>query len=777
MNIRTRITLLVTLTFLTIAAIGGYAVLQSQSNAKQVRQVTEGVVPSALASADLVALFKDLQLTLTAMMFEANPDIARQSGDRYAAGKNRLLAALDQQFAQADGDRQHGLVNEIRENINSYFESADQAIALKLAGQADLAKAMLAANAAQYQRETEQMIDALRVEKYRRKDDAIVILNDSLTTTVVAISTVTIITVLLLTGLGVLLYRQIVGPIRRMQTMMSDIASNQDFTRRLPIAKNDEIGQSMRAFNAMIEKIQESSAQLRQKTNDIQTMLQNIPQGILTVGAGAVVHHEYSAHLENILETRQISGSNLMQLIFADTGMGADRMSQIDTTVRACIGEDIMNFDFNRHLLIGEIERKMPDGRTKMLDLNWSTIVDERGQTERLMLCVRDVTELRKLASAAREQERTLAIIGEILGVSQEKFHEFILGAIDFVDQNERAIHQHPEFDADIVTQLFRNMHTIKGNARTYGLQHLTNVVHEAEQVYAELRKPYPDIAWDQAQLADQLAQVRAEIERYATINEVSLGRKGPGRRGGVERYLMVDRRQVHDALHLLDNTRISNIHDLLAVTGAVHKMLRLLGTESVSEALAGVLDSLPSLAAELGKEAPVVSINNGGYVVRNQISSVLKNVFMHLMRNAMDHGIETPSEREAKGKPRAGQLKLRAAMQDGCFNLELADDGRGLALARIRNLAVERELTGRDERLSDSETAALIFRAGFSTAAAVTEVSGRGVGMDAVQDFVRREGGTIRIVFDDGEEGAEFRAFRTVISLPENCAVKIDPV
>ena len=106
------------------------------------------------------------------------------------------------------------------------------------------------------------------------------------------------------------------------------------------------------------------------------------------------------------------------------------------TQSRLQIGEDVMNFAFNMHLMVGEIEKTMADGRIKILDLNWSPITDGADTTVRLLLCVRDVSELRKLAAEANEQRRQLEIIGEILAVSQEKFHEFIASSIKFIDEN-----------------------------------------------------------------------------------------------------------------------------------------------------------------------------------------------------------------------------------------------------------------------------------------------------------------------------------------------------
>ncbi len=554
---------------------------------------------------------------------------------------------------------------------------------------------------------------------------------------------------LLLSGIGLMLYRQIVRPIGQMQTMMSNVATSQDFTQRLPVLRQDEIGRSMLAFNTMIEQIQLSSSQLKQKTTDIQSMLQNMPQGILTVQAGKIVHPEYSAWLATILETDDIAGRDVMALLFSNTQLGADTLAQIDAVWGACIDEDAMNFEFNQHLMVGEIEKTMRDGRVKILDLNWSPILDDHGNTCRVMLCVRDVTELRQLAAEASEQRQELEIIGEVLAVSQDKFHDFIISALRFIEDNQALIRLHPKGDSEAIAQLFRNMHTIKGNARTYGLQHLTHIVHQAEHSYEALRQPRPDLPWDQRMLLDELAQVRAGVERYARINEVSLGRKGPGRGQG-EQYLLVDRAQVHDALHRLETVNTNNLIELVAARDAVRKALRLLGTEPLSQTLDSVIESLPRLAAELGKLAPRVVLADHGYVVRHQASALLKNVFMHLMRNALDHGIEDADTRMGHGKSMAGTLKLHAAAHGGMVHLTLHDDGRGLALHRIRDIARARQLLPADAQPTDEQIARLVFLPGFSTAAVVTEISGRGVGMDAVQEFVRRERGDIAIRFED---------------------------
>ncbi len=137
-----------------------------------------------------------------------------------------------------------------------------------------------------------------------------------------------------------------------------------------------------------------------------------------------------------------------------------------------------------------------------------------------------------------------------------------------------------------------------------------------------------------------------------------------------------------------------------------------------------------------------------------------------HLIRNSLDHGIETPEERVAAGKPAAGTVRLEAYQQGGSICIEVSDDGRGLDRERIIAKALESGLIGAEQPLSDDQVHAFIFRPGFSTAQEVTEVSGRGVGMDVVRRNVEALGGTISIRTDRGA-GTQFR-----ITLPLTLAI-----
>ncbi|HYW48760.1 MAG TPA: hybrid sensor histidine kinase/response regulator [Bryobacteraceae bacterium] len=135
-------------------------------------------------------------------------------------------------------------------------------------------------------------------------------------------------------------------------------------------------------------------------------------------------------------------------------------------------------------------------------------------------------------------------------------------------------------------------------------------------------------------------------------------------------------------------------------------------------------------------------------------IIEAIKDPLVHLVRNSCDHGIEPPEARTRAGKPPEGKLTLRAYHEGGQVNIEIGDDGAGIDVARVKRKAVEKGLLRPEqaEKLSDREALNLIFQPGFSTAQSVTNVSGRGVGMDVVKSHIEKIGGIVDVFSRPGE-------------------------
>ncbi|HJV60767.1 MAG TPA: chemotaxis protein CheW, partial [Albitalea sp.] len=172
----------------------------------------------------------------------------------------------------------------------------------------------------------------------------------------------------------------------------------------------------------------------------------------------------------------------------------------------------------------------------------------------------------------------------------------------------------------------------------------------------------------------------------------------------------------------------------------------------------------LRDLAAKLGKKVEFVTHGEATELDKGLVEKIT-DPLTHLVRNSCDHGIELPADRLAKGKPEHGTITLSASHQGGSIVIEVRDDGRGLSREKLLAKARERGIAAPDT-LTDPEVWALIFEPGFSTAEIVTDVSGRGVGMDVVKKNITGLGGSVEI------DSAEGYGMRVSVRLPLTLAI-----
>ncbi|WP_065259677.1 hybrid sensor histidine kinase/response regulator [Pseudomonas bananamidigenes] len=175
------------------------------------------------------------------------------------------------------------------------------------------------------------------------------------------------------------------------------------------------------------------------------------------------------------------------------------------------------------------------------------------------------------------------------------------------------------------------------------------------------------------------------------------------------------------------------------------------------ADVLSGQVRMVRDLGRSLGKQVRL-EIEGEKTQVDRDVLEKLEAPLTHLLRNAVDHGIETPQERLLRGKPEEGLIRLRASHQAGLLVLELSDDGNGVDLEKVRRSIVERQLSPAETaaQLSEEELLSFLFLPGFSLRDKVTEVSGRGVGLDAVQHMVRQLRGAV-VLEQTAGEGSRF--------------------
>jgi len=192
-------------------------------------------------------------------------------------------------------------------------------------------------------------------------------------------------------------------------------------------------------------------------------------------------------------------------------------------------------------------------------------------------------------------------------------------------------------------------------------------------------------------------------------------------------------------------------------IIASMEEGLKAISTLPVRTVLEPLRRSLRDLCKRSGKEAQL-SVSGAELSLDRRVLEALQGALAHLLRNAIDHGIETPEERAARGKQREGALSVRVEQQGNTIFLEMSDDGRGLDAEQIREVALRKAIAPAEElsAMGTGQLHQLIFRPGFTTRDEVSEISGRGVGLDAVRNQVQALQGNVEVQSEPGR-GARF--------------------
>jgi two-component system chemotaxis sensor kinase CheA len=382
-------------------------------------------------------------------------------------------------------------------------------------------------------------------------------------------------------------------------------------------------------------------------------------------------------------------------------------------------------------------------------------------------------------------------------------------------------------FNKDAVDTIFRCIHSLKGGSAYFQLEEMTKSSHILENFLSEVRDgqrtidpelnslilTYIDLQKDilgrakSASAGDgSLKWSTGSIEFMKALERYSKGQAQVASAGEDAKTEHLDERSegasksskldIKDFVkvetnrldHLIDSigemviyssmlirycrTLLQDNEDVMDMTHRVEKFSRDLQDVGMSMRLVpikGLFQKMSRLvwdtSKKIGKSIHFTMDGEDTELDRNLIDK-LADPLMHMVRNALDHGVEPPQERELAGKPKQGQVKLSAFHSGGSIHIQITDDGRGLNPEKLLAKAIDKGIVSPGQKLSEEEIFQLIFAPGFSTAAVVTDISGRGVGMDVVRRNVESLRGQIHIKSEVGK-GSTF-----TIELPLTLAI-----
>jgi HPt (histidine-containing phosphotransfer) domain-containing protein len=498
---------------------------------------------------------------------------------------------------------------------------------------------------------------------------------------------------------------------------------------------------------------------VQQKTQKITALLDHIPQGILSLEVGGVISRDFSRHLIDIVDDEAVAGRTFKELILDRSNLNADIRDQIWQTLQVVIGEIDINFDANLDKLPSELTLQTRQG-PKWLKLTWNVETSDR-IVQRMLVTMLDITKEKVLQEKAEAQRHEFEIIRELIEAGDRKIGQYFYSATALLCENEKILDKEAHaIDYSDIQSLFINLHTIKGGARTLGLKELARVFHEVEEYYQDILQKR--LVIDKQRLLDDLKKAMVVYEYYLTVNKNTLNRTEAFSK------VVVDREFVEAHYQALRGI-VSDLDRKVQTLESIGPRLR-----SQRDAVARLIfDQLPAvfdeykgkagkIAREVQKPAPQFDLELDSINVTPDMKVLLDNCMVHILRNALSHGIETPEERLQCGKAEVGTISIRSQVQGEFLNLEIQDDGRGLAIHKLR----EKGLLQAGTALQD--VAEVIFMPGVSTASAMTDISGRGVGMDAVRKFLEQEGGGIEVRLGAPKDASqEFYDFKFLIKIP----------
>jgi two-component system chemotaxis sensor kinase CheA len=395
----------------------------------------------------------------------------------------------------------------------------------------------------------------------------------------------------------------------------------------------------------------------------------------------------------------------------------------------------------------------------------------------------------------------------------QDVIREFLIESnenLARLDQEMVQLEKRPQ-DPQLLASIFRTIHTIKGTCGFLGFATLGAVTHLAENILSQLRdgkrQLTPELVTLILEAVDvvktvlvaiettgdegpgayeplrkrleaacsqtnaQTANAAPAAEPSATLSEADEKADAPKGPAIADSTIRVDVVLLDKLMNLVGELVLARnqvlqftAHQEDSTLNATSQRLNLITTElqegvmkTRMQPIGVVWNKLPrvvrDMATSFGKQIQL-EMEGADTELDKTIIEAIKDPLTHIVRNCCDHGIEGPEVRVRSGKPAQGKLTLRAFHEGGQVNIEIADDGAGIDVQVLKTKAVQKGLIRIEqaERMSDREALALIFLPGFSTAAVVTSVSGRGVGMDVVKTNIEKIGGVVELVSRLGE-------------------------
>jgi signal transduction histidine kinase len=516
------------------------------------------------------------------------------------------------------------------------------------------------------------------------------------------------IALVLAVGMGLFFSSALVRPIRALSSGARRVGAG-DFEHVIRVSTSDEIGELAGAFNEMTKSLRRTITELDGRNRDMRLVLDNVDQGLLTIDRSGIVSPEHSAVVTKWFGVPSASES------FAQYIGRTDPRAAILFELQ---WEELLEDTLPRELLLYQLPKRLVGGE-RSFELSYIPITTGNDQIAKLLIVITDITSQLAAERAEAEQREVVTMFERIM---RDKS-----GVIDFLLEAETQVQELTGATRAPLEEIKRKLHTLKGNAGVYGMHGLAMLCHEIETHMAESEGgDLPDA--DRAALAQAWTRTEQRLSSF-------LGKADPRIVIDDEEYACVLRALLEGAPRV-----------------EVIRTIRDWKMEPAIERLDRIADQVRDLAKRLQKKVDV-DVDGAGLRLPREEWATFWASFTHVVRNAVDHGLESEEERRNAGKSERGKIRLAVARTGRSIQIEIADDGRGIDWEKVAARARAASLpASRSEDL-----VAALFADGISTRETVSDLSGRGVGLAAAKEACERLGGYVAVESVPGR-GTAFR-------------------
>lgn len=493
-------------------------------------------------------------------------------------------------------------------------------------------------------------------------------------------------------------------------------------------------------------------------------ILDNIPVGIVIIAKDMLVNPSYSHYMHQLFpDTKKIAGMGIDRLLYGEGEREGER-----ATLRkwlALVFDPAYDWDLVGGLGPDMIQYASDKGALYYRNSYHRISHDDGGLY--LMIYITDISERVRQKIALKEQETTHNFELEMFAfvVNQENSSDII----DYINDTERMIVEGLSlFNAlpgtddkkTVYNHLFRLMHSIKGLSRTYGMNEFARLAHMAEDILNKYRGneiSFETGLSDGVLASETLGGILEKMKQLLGNGEKILhkvfnqGRENAASIRSRRRGIKIDEDKINALLSSVEALKLEAGEfavPLLEKISALSEQIFAMTLQPLEVVYNRLHQIVKDVSKSLGKEAALV-VEGETVFLEPEAHYLVINALIHLVRNALDHGIELPDLRSELGKNPVGTLWIRTSWDAGRVRIDIKDDGAGIDPRAIAEKAVAKGFVTDDEAsaMTDREKIGLILLPGFSSRDEVSDISGRGVGMDVVAESMKALGGDLSIM------------------------------